>query len=74
MKIQIIKYKCCGKAFAACCEPDCYTDEDWTKELKKYVLRGDNVEMVEPGDWKFEKCECNKTPIEPINPNQLTMF
>jgi len=58
--IQVIKYKCCGKVFAACCEPDCYTDKDWLKSLKKYVERGDNIEMVENGTWKFEKCECEK--------------
>lgn len=57
--IQVIKYKCCGKVFAACVEPDCYTDQDWTSSLRKYVLRGDKVEMVKRGNLKFEKCECD---------------
>jgi len=60
MKGQIIKYKCCGKVFAACCEPECYTDKDWVKELIKYVLRGDIVETVEMGTIKFGKCECKE--------------
>lgn len=59
--IQIIKYKCCEVPFAACCEPDCYTDSDWLKSLKKYVNRGDKVEMVESGTWKLGKCKCNET-------------
>lgn len=59
--IQIIKYKCCGKAFAACREPECYTDDDWLKELKKYVTRGDKVEMVENGSGiNLEKCQCGQ--------------
>lgn len=60
MKGQIIKYKCCGKIFAACCEPECYTDKDWLKELRKYVLRGDVVETVEMGTFQFGKCECKE--------------
>jgi hypothetical protein len=58
--IQIIKRKCCGKIFAACCEPSCYTDNDWLKDLKKYVNRGDKVEMIpDNSGLKFEKCICN---------------
>lgn len=60
--IQVVKYKCCESVFAACCEPECYTDSDWLKQLKKYVNRGDKVEMVE--DFKFGKCRCNKTSKE----------
>ena len=30
-KVQIVKYKCCGKVFAACCEPECYIERDWLK-------------------------------------------
>lgn len=43
--IQTIKYKCCGKIFAACREPECYTDADWLKNLKQYVQKGHTVEM-----------------------------
>lgn len=62
--VQIIKYKCCDKVFAACCEPECYIDEDWLSNLKKYVLRGDKVSLVEWGDFKFEKCQCNLTKTD----------
>lgn len=59
--IQIVKRKCCGSVFAACVEPDCYTDNDWLKNLKEYVNRGDKVEMIENGSLHFSKCECQKT-------------
>lgn len=59
--IQVIKYKCCGNIFAACCEPDCYTDKDWLKDLKKYVEKGHKVEMIPSGQGlQFKKCECKK--------------
>jgi|LakMenEpi03Aug12_release.lakeMendotaPanAssembly.Ray.scaffolds.fasta_scaffold4210877_2 hypothetical protein len=58
--IQVIKYKCCGQIFAACQEPECYTDKDWLKELRKYALRGDKVEMMESANMKFGRCECSK--------------
>ena len=67
-KTQIIKCKC-GKTFAACTEPECYTDKDWIKSLRKYVLDGCSVEVVDTNsDWKFEKCIC-----ETENPNQLKL-
>jgi hypothetical protein len=59
--IQIVKRKCCGSVFAACVEPDCYTDKDWLKNLKGYVNRGDKVEMIENGTLQFGgKCKCNE--------------
>jgi len=73
--IQVIKYRCCGKVFAACCEPDCYTDKDWLKSLKKYADRGDKIETVENGTWKFEKCECKNEPeAEKIILQQPNLF
>lgn len=69
--IQIVKTKCCGSVFAACIEPDCYTDKDWLKNLKKYVNRGDKVEMVENGTFKFGgKCNCNDV----VKTEQLNLF
>jgi hypothetical protein len=56
--IQAIKYKCCDKHFAACIVPECYTDKDWLKDLRKYVLAGHEVEMVENGNLKFGDCKC----------------
>lgn len=68
--IQVIKYKCCDKIFAACQEPECYTDRDWTNELKKYVKEGCKVEMKPDGkSFNFEICRCNKTPKEQLTIN-----
>ena len=70
--VQVIKYKCCGKVFAACIEPECYTDKEWLRELRKYVLSGDKVEMVKSGGWKFEKCVCQSDELK--DKNQLLIF
>ena len=67
--IQCIKCKC-GKIFAACLEPHCYTDSDWTKELAKYVKKGCTVEMKERGNWTMESCDCDK---KEVNNNQLSL-
>jgi len=66
--IQVIKYKCCGRIFAACKEPECYIDKDWLKDLRQYVKEGCKVEMI-TGDWQFGKCDCKK-PNEPNLFNQ----
>lgn len=59
--IQIVKYKCCQKIFAACTEPECYTDKDWQKSLREYATRGDTIEMIHEGSmFKFGICECNR--------------
>lgn len=57
--VQIVKCSH-GKIFAACIAPECYTDSNWLKELKKYIKGGCTVEMTESKDWRFEKCECDK--------------
>lgn len=60
-KIQVIKHPCCDKIFAACVEPDCYTDLDWVKELKKYVIQGKKVDLIEQGQGlQFGKCDCKE--------------
>jgi len=70
-KVQIVKKKCCGKVFAACCEPECYTDPDWTKWLKVYVREGHEVDMAESGNhFVFETCTC----VKPEQPKQLNLF
>jgi len=71
--IQTIKYKCCGKIFAACREPECYTDADWLKNLKQYVQKGHTVEMRESGDVKFGNCECKEEP-KPEEPNLFSQL
>lgn len=55
--IQVIKKPCCGVVFAACVDPECYTDKDWTTELSKYVKAGNVVEMVESSNIGG-KCKC----------------
>ena len=60
--IQVVKYKCCDAIFAACNEPNCYTEKDWTKNLKQYAKEGCKIEMVE--SFKFEKCECNTKEVK----------
>ena len=70
--IQVIKCKC-GKIFSACSEPECYTDEDYQKNLREDIKRGCTVEMVENGTWFFEKCTCENTTTE-IDKNQLSLF
>ena len=67
--IQVVKYKCCGVAFAACCAPECYTDDEWISNLKEYVQRGDIVEMVDSDNIKLSRCTCKsikgkKTAVE----------
>jgi hypothetical protein len=70
-KIQIIKCRC-GKIFAACVESECYTDKDWTKELRKYVNGGCTVEMIDSKEFiGFEKCDCNKQKKLYMNLNYL---
>ncbi len=60
-KIQTIRRSCCNTIFAACSEPYCYTDKDWTKDLKQYVEKGCVVEFVNMGEGlRFEKCKCDK--------------
>ncbi len=58
-KIQIIICKC-GSVFSGCTVPECYTDEDYTKELKGYVEAGCTVDLVPAGNFKFEECRCPK--------------
>ncbi len=57
--VQIIRCKC-GSVFAACHEPECYTDDDWIADLKAYVLQGSTVGLVKGTDFKFENCICSK--------------
>lgn len=70
-KIQVIKCKC-GSTFSGCCEPECYTDKDYLKELKRYIEKGCTVDMVDKGKFDYQPCRCN-TPKEkePENPSQL---
>ncbi len=59
-KAQVIKCKC-GKVFAACREPECYTEKDWMKDMRKYVIDGCTVDMVNTNEFQFENCVCDKS-------------
>lgn len=56
MSIQVIIYKCCGNVFAACRTPECYTDAEWMKDVRKYAKQGHTVEMAE--SCVFGDCKC----------------
>lgn len=70
--IQIVKYKCCEKVFAACSEPECYTDKIWLNNLREYINRGDIVKMVENMELNFGKCVCKETKLEQLNLFNIT--
>jgi len=65
-KIQVITCKC-GAQFAACAVPECYTENDWLKSLRKYVQQGCSVDIIDSGTLTLEKCKCKK------DNNQLTI-
>jgi len=71
-KAQCITCKC-GKTFAACVEPYCYTEKEWQKDLRKYVLEGCTVDMREAEAFVFEKCIC-KSEKQKEDPNQKSLF
>ncbi len=60
-KIQILVCKC-GSKYAACVEPNCYTDTDWLNVLRQNVLEGGTVEMAAAESFAFEQCKCNEQP------------
>ena len=64
--IQVIKCKC-GRIFASCQEPECWTDEEWQQDVRENVIKGNSIEMVKQGEWKFESCVCgNKEEGDPL--------
>ena len=69
--IQVTKCKC-GKIFAACAEPYCYTDAEYQRDTRKYLKQGCTVELVESKTWNFEKCICDEEKT--IDKNQLNLF
>lgn len=73
-KIQIIKCKC-GEVFAACQEPECWTEKDWQKDIRKYVGEGCSVETVDRGTWSFGSCKCENESVQiiPTDKTQLAL-
>jgi len=70
-KAQIVICEC-GSAFAACVEPYCYTERDWTKQLKEYVNKGYKVDLVNVEGFSLEECKCEKE-IK-TDKNQIELF
>ena len=63
-KLQIVVCKC-GSVVAACIVPDCYTDSDWLRSLKKHIGKGRRVEYAEEGEFvKLENCKCNDEQLK----------
>ena len=58
-KYQIVKCKC-GNKVAGCGVPVCYTDKKWVKLLRKFVLAGCSVEIIDRSEFDFKKCECKE--------------
>jgi hypothetical protein len=63
-KAQIVRCHC-GNVFAACTEPECYTDIDWQRDVRKYIKGGCTVETVTSEEVKEAfasgSCKCDKT-------------
>lgn len=57
-KIQIIKCRGCGSAFAACLAPECYIEKVWLSDLKKALIKGNEIDLVLRKDFKLEECKC----------------
>lgn len=62
-KAQIVKCKC-GVTFAACAEPNCYTDNQWQRDVREYIKKGCTVDAVEAKSIEFGDCKCLKTKQE----------
>lgn len=69
--VQVTKCPC-GKIFAACREPECYTNSDYQKNTRAYIKKGCTVSMVENGKWEFEECTCKN--MNPENKVQQILF
>lgn len=68
-ELQVVRCHC-GKIFAACVAPECYTDVDWMRDVRKYASKGMKVCIIDTDDFKFEECTCVKA--EPTK--QLELF
>lgn len=58
--VQVIKYNCCNNIFAACHDPECHINTKWLKDVKNYVSKNYQVEMLKIEDVKFNKCRCKE--------------
>lgn len=71
--VQVVRYKCCGEIFAACTEPECYTESDWQKNLREYAKRGEIIEIVESGSVRMSKCKCEKKETDSEQSQQIKL-
>lgn len=62
-KVQVLKWKCCGKIYGACVEPHCYKSKDWLKDVKLAVKDGDGIEIVSLAEAKLGTCKCKSNDI-----------
>jgi len=69
--IQVTKCPC-GEIFAACREPECYSDAEYQKDTRNYIKKGCTVEMVESGKWEWGNCTCPN--MKPVDKSQLPIF
>lgn len=64
----------CGKTFAACAEPYCYSDVDWQREMRSYVSKGCKVVLRDKNTLILENCTCKNFTPEETDKNQLKLF
>ncbi len=67
--IQAIKCPC-GKVFAGCVEPYCYTESSWQKDVRKYIKKGCTVSTIE--STPLQECTCKDFKPESSNQLELT--
>jgi hypothetical protein len=58
--VQVIVCKC-GATFAACTEPECYTEAHWKRDVTKYVKKGCTIKMIPAEENQWGECTCPKS-------------
>lgn len=58
MKAQVIRHKCCGKIYAACRVPECYSEASWHKDMRTAIKKGDIVDTLD--SFEFGRCTCKE--------------
>lgn len=65
----------CGNAFAICRAPECYTDRDWQKDVRRYIKGGCTVETLNTKEavekYSLGNCTCNKTKASKEQPKEI---
>ena len=59
---QVIYSVCCNRLVAAACEPYCYTDKDWKRQITKAAKEGCKIDIVSNDEVRksFSPCDCKK--------------